>query len=84
MLHFGEGVIEMVEEFPPPLELVGAPETLHVVFKAIPLDEQQVAARSFDALLEPQAPEPGGRGDDGLGRRKGLFEGLLLRGLLDE
>src|SRR5437588_12149522 len=62
-----EGVVEVVEQRAPLLVLGRPAEAFGVVFEAVPLDQQQIPARLFDAAFEPQGTEARHRGDDRLG-----------------
>src|SRR5580704_9761746 len=57
VLDEGEGVVEVMQGVPPPLVGRRAAEALGVVPEPLPFDEEQEAARSFDASLDPQRHE---------------------------
>ena len=69
----GERVVEVVEQLSPLLVRRRAAEAFGVVFEAVPLDQQQVVARSLDTARERQANEAAHR----LDRRPSFGERIL-------
>jgi hypothetical protein len=64
MLDKREGLVEPVEQIAPPLIVGRSSESDGVVFKTIPVDQQQEHIWSLDAPRQGQRPEAGHSADD--------------------
>ncbi len=80
MVHFGEGIVKVVEQGFPVLVLGGLSETFGVVLQFLPLHEQDVPVFDFDAPLQVVGDVARHGGDDGLGLGERGFEVVLLSG----
>src|SRR5215207_9625051 len=62
VLHHRERVVEVVEECPPALVVLGAPEAFGVVLQRLPLGEEEEAVRVLDAAAQLVAEVAAGPG----------------------
>ena len=80
MLHYREGVVEVMQRGAPLLICRRAPKTLCVILQAPPFRQEQEAARSLDAAFDSQRDEARTAGDVGLCFLHRLEKGVFLPG----
>ena len=80
MLDDREWFVEVVQQASPLLIRGRTPEALGVVFEGVPLDQQEIARGTLQAVLEAHGPASLGRGDDRAGGAERRLEAFLLTG----